>query len=160
MSMSKFYAMPTWLGESESQFFELYYQGTSEGGLEPIRLYYPAYYQSMCARLYNFGGQAVTPENSTWVISYVAKTDEQGNRYKEITGVANDGEPFATYEEAEAYLGNQSSPNYRIVGPNPFNNPVPLEKLEHYTLVYQSSMLVKLSGNETVPYVQIFEYIP
>ncbi|MGB2799549.1 MAG: oligosaccharyl transferase, archaeosortase A system-associated [Dehalococcoidia bacterium] len=160
MSTSKFYAMPTWLGESESQFFDLYYQGTSEGEMEPIRLYYPAYYQSMCARLYNFGGQAVVPENSTWVISYVEKTDEQGNKYKVISDVANDGEPFATYEEAEAYLGNQSSPNYKIVGPNPFNNPVPLEKLEHYTLVYQSSMLVRLSGNETVPYVQIFEYVP
>ena len=160
MATSKFYAMPLWIGESESQFFEVYYMKTGEGRLEPIQLYYPAYYQSICARLYNFGGQAVTPENSTWVISYVEKTDEQGNRYKEITGVANDGEPFATYEEAEAYLGNQSSPNYVIVGTDRFISSVPLEKLEHYTLVHQSDLVVRLSGNETVPYVQIFEYSP
>lgn len=160
MATSKFYAMPIRIGASESQFFEVYYMKTGEGRLEPIRLYHPAYYQSMCSRLYNFGGQAVTPENSTWVISYVEKTDEQGNRYKEITGVANDGEPFATYEEAEAYLGNQTSPNYVIVGTDRFASPVPLQELKHYKLVHQSDTNVRLSGNETVPYVRIFEYLP
>ncbi len=160
MATSKFYAMPLWIGESESQFFEVYYQKTAEGRLEPIQLYYPAYYQSICARLYNFEGQAVVPDNSTWVISYVERTDEQGNRYKEISDVANDGKPFTTYEEAEAYLGNQTAPNYGMVGTDRFTSPVPLEELEHYKLVHQSDTVVRLSGNETIPYVQIFEYLP
>jgi hypothetical protein len=160
MATSKFYAMPAWIGESESQFFETYYHTTPQGQLEAIRLYYPSYYQSMCARLYNFGGRAITPENSTWVISYFEKTDEQGNRYKMISDVANDGEPFATYQEAEAYLGNQTSPNYIIVGSNPFVSPVPLEELEHYKLVHQSDTVVRLSEEVTIPFVQVLEYSP
>ena len=102
----------------------------------------------------------MVPGNSTWVISYVERTDAQGNRYKVIADVANDGKPFATYEEAEAYLGNQTAPNYGIVGTDRFTSPVPLEELEHYKLVHQSYIEKELSGNETVPYVQIFEYLP
>ena len=156
MSTSKFSTISIWTGEGESQFFEVYYQRISEGELEPIPLYYPAYYQSMCARLYNFGGQAVVPDNSTWVISYTERTDERGEQYKEISSYQS----FATYEEAEAYLGNQTSPNYKIVSGNPFISPVPLEELEHYKLVHQSYIEKELWGSETIPYVQIFEYSP
>ena len=155
MATSKFYAMPIWTGASSSQFFETYYQTTAEGGVEPVTLYYPDYYRSMCSRLYNFGGQAVVPDNSTWVISYEEKT-ALGIQYKEISSAQS----FATYEEAEAYLQSQTSPNYRIVGTNPFASPVPLEELEHYKLVHQSDSVVRLPGDMTTPYVQIFEYSP
>jgi oligosaccharyl transferase (archaeosortase A-associated) len=57
-------------GKSELQFREIYYERTREGELKPKLLYYPDYYQSMCARLYNFNGEAVIPHNATTVISY------------------------------------------------------------------------------------------
>jgi dolichyl-diphosphooligosaccharide--protein glycosyltransferase len=157
MSTTKFSDMCIWTGESEAQFFEVYYQRTSEAELQPIILFYPEYYQTMCSRLYNFGGQAVVPDHSTWVVSYKERTDERGEQYKEISS----SQSFANYEEAEAYLSSQTSPNYRIVGTAPFISPVPLEELEHYKLTYQSDLLVRLQeGEETISAVKIFEYLP
>ena len=158
MSITKFHVMPTWAGKDQDEFFDMYYAATPEGQLEPIFLYHPAYYQSMCARLYNFGGEAAVPVNSTWAISYVERVDERGNTYKEITGVANEGLPFATYEEAQAFIADH--PAYMIVGLDPFRSSVPLEKLEHYELIYQSDSIVVQRGDETISYVEIFEYIP
>ena len=151
MATGKFYAMAIWTGASESQFFEVYHQRTAEGELEPMTLFYPEYYQSMCVRLYNFGGQAVVPDDSTWVISYTEHEDGS----KEITSARR----FATYEEAVDYLESQSSPNYRIVGVDRFASPVPLEELDRYQLVYQSPSTVLQSGDERVSYVEIFEYV-
>ncbi|MEE9400464.1 MAG: oligosaccharyl transferase, archaeosortase A system-associated, partial [Dehalococcoidia bacterium] len=104
MATGKFYAMVEWAGKDQDDFFEVYYQRTSTGSFEPVMLYTPSYYQSMCSRLYNFEGKAVTPSNSTWVVSYEERIDMEGNRFKEITEVANNGEPFATYEKALEFL--------------------------------------------------------
>jgi len=152
----KFYAMVVWSGQDQDEFFEVYYQKTAEGGLAPILLYYPEYYRSMCIRLYNFGGEAVVPDNATWVISYVEKT-VVGIHYKEISSAPL---LFATYEEAEAYLESQDSLNYRIVGSDPFSSPVPLEELEHYTLIHKSPSTVVTRDDDTISYVEIFEYSP
>ncbi len=105
----------------------------------------------MCVRLYNFGGHAVIPDGSTWVISYTEHEDGS----KEITS----DQRFATYEEAVDYLKSQNTPNYRIVGRDPFASPVPLEELDRYQLVYQSPSTVLQSGDERVSYVEIFEYV-
>ncbi|MBE0416004.1 MAG: hypothetical protein IBX36_05660, partial [Dehalococcoidia bacterium] len=76
--------------------------------------------------------------------------------YKEISTA----QLFTTYEEAQAYLESQTTPNYRIVGAEPFTSPVHLEELEHYELIHQSDSVVRLRGNETISYVGIFEYSP
>ena len=156
MATGKFPAMVIVAGENPTRFFETYYRRTSKGKLVPVMVYYPAYYRSMCARLYNFGGQAVVPRNSTWVISYVEKTDESGRRYKEISSLRL----FPTYEEAKAYLQSQSSPHYRIVGNDPFRSPVPLDRLESYRLVYKSLSVVVKRGGRSISYVEVFEYTP
>jgi len=148
---SKFYAIATSAGNSESRFYEIYYQ-EKEGKLEPMPVYYPAYYQCMSSRLYNFDGQEVVPQNSTWVISYA-----QRKGYKEILTT----QLFPTYGDAKAYLESQTSPNYRIVGNEPCISPVPLEKLEHYQLIYQSDTWGVKLGDEIISYwVEIFEYLP
>jgi len=156
----KFYAMPVWLGEAEGRYYEDYYWRGSDGMLRLGRVFYPEYYQTMCARLFIYGGQAVTPDHSTWVISYAEKTDEQGDKYKEISAVANDGEPFPTYEDALAFLGNQTTPNWRIIGAHEFASPVPLEELEHFEVVHQSTQGVSVPEETILPYIQIFEYTP
>jgi oligosaccharyl transferase (archaeosortase A-associated) len=152
ITKQKFYAMAIFAGKSESQFYEIYYRRT-DGGLEPVPVYYPEYYQSMCARLYNFDGKEVIPHNSTWVISYA---EREG--YKEILTT----QLFSTYEGAKAYLESQTSPNYRIVGNDPFVSPVPLEKLEHYQPVYHSDTWgAKTADGEILSYyIEIFEYLP
>ena len=113
----------------------------------------------MCSRLYNFEGRAIVPGNSTWVISYDERIDAEGNRYKEITDVANNGEPFPTYEEAEEYLELYGSSKHRIVGMKPLISPVPLEELKYYKLIYRSPTEVGIQGEQTVSEVEVFEYL-
>jgi len=146
MPVLKFYAMVTWAGENESDFYDVYYAPTGNGTLQPVRLFYPAYYNSTVVRLYNFNGEAVVPsENATIVISYMDQVDRQGMWYKEITGSWS----FSTYEEARDFISSNASENYKIIAVDPFKSPVPLEKLEHYQLVYATSS----------PYpVKIFKY--
>jgi len=153
MPTSKFYAMVEWAeketGKSVDEFYEVYYQQTQEGNLSGGVLYYPAYYQSIVARLYNFDGKAVVPVESL-VITYTEKVSPGGMSYKLITNGWN----FATYEEAEAYVGNQTAGNYRIVGTDAFSSPVPLEELNSYERVYPDPEVTT-----TTTTVKIFEYL-
>lgn len=146
MPVYKFYAMVVWAGKNESDFYEIYHAPVEGGVLQPWRLFYPSYYNSTVVRLYNFNGQAVVPsENATMVISFRERISREGEPYKEITGSWS----FPTYEEARDFVASHASENYRIVGVDAFKSPVPLEKLEHYQLVYASSS----------PYpVKVFEY--
>ena len=149
----KFWAVATWAGRQPSEYFDFYLipQQNNTWVLRPF--FYPEYYRSLVVRLYNFDGQAVTPE-SVWVISYEERRDKAGNIYKVITGAEEKG----TYEEAEAYVSSQESGNYRIANMNPMLSPVPLEAVEHYKLVHSSDNLT-LPDGRSVPEIKIFEYI-
>ncbi len=146
---SKFYAMAEWAGNKSSNFYELYYLPSQGGGRI---LFYPAYYSSMVVRLYNFDGKAVSPTRPI-VISYVEK-EYQGQKYKEIVS----GQYFSTYAEAQAFVANQTSGNYKIVGDDPFASIVPLEEVKCYKLIHSSSATVTVWG-QVLPSVKIFEYI-
>jgi asparagine N-glycosylation enzyme membrane subunit Stt3 len=147
MPITKFYAMVEWAGGSVDEFHEVYYVPQQDGGQWGV-LYYPAYYNSTVVRLYNFDGKAVTPTESI-VISYQEKVTSEGQKYKEITS----GQSFSSYQDAQAYVASQTSENYRIVGTNPFNSPVPLEELNSYELVYQSGATTSATT------VKIFKYL-
>jgi len=149
----KFYALATWAGRDQTEFFDFYYLRQGDQ-LLPVLLYYPEYYRSLSTRLYNFDGEAVTPE-LTWVISYEEMVSQEGTRFKVITGE----EQFDSYEEAEAHILSQESANYKIVSSNPLISPVPLEALEHYRLIHSSDSLITLPAGQTVPAVKIFEYL-
>ena len=147
MATGKFYAMVEWAGGSVADFYEIYYQQAQDGSLMSGILYYPAYYKTAVARLYNFDGEAVVPTESL-VISY-EEAEYGGEKYKEIIG----GQSFASYEEAEAYVASQTSGNYRIVGTGPFDSPVPLEALTSYERVHSSGD----TTSQTT--VKIFKYL-
>jgi len=149
MPIGKFHAMPEWADISQDEFYGVYYSPTQDGLLEPVRLYYPAYYQSIVVRLYNFDGEAVTPTASV-VISYEEKVTSGGQEYKEIT----DAQSFPTYEEAEAYISRQDAGSYRIASANPFDSPVPLEELSSYELIYPDP-----GATITTTTVKIFQYL-
>jgi dolichyl-diphosphooligosaccharide--protein glycosyltransferase len=152
MATGKFYAMAEWARsvseDVPDEFYGIYYvQG--EGGMwQPVQLFYPSYYNSTTARLYNFDGKEVVPEQSI-VISWERKLSQGGIWFNAIT----ESKSFSSYEEAEAYIASQESGNYQIVSPDAFASPVPLEKLEHYELVYNS---IQLAGDE--PFIKIFKY--
>jgi oligosaccharyl transferase (archaeosortase A-associated) len=148
-TIAKFYAMVEWAGKNVDEFYEVYYLQTSSGW-QAAYLFYPAYYNSIVVRLYNFDGKAVTPTQSM-VISYEER-EYGGEKYKIITNGPNPP-TFPTYEEAQAYVASQTSGNYRIVGTSPFSSPVPLEELNSYELVHQSGA----TTNTTT--VKIFKYL-
>ncbi len=151
MPTTKFYAMVEWTGSNVSEFQELYYLPQQDGG-GFLYLYYPAYYESIAARLYNFDGKAVTSTEST-VISY-EEMEYEGEKYKAITS----GKSFSSYEDAQAYVASQTSGNYRIVSISPFSSPMPLEALNSYELVHSSNATVTMY-EYTVSSVKIFEYL-
>jgi dolichyl-phosphooligosaccharide-protein glycotransferase len=152
MATLKFYAMTNWVRiKSVSDY---YYERNETGKLERVLVFYPEYYRSMCSRLYNFGCTGVVPRNTTRVISFVEKTDTRGTKYKEILT----NKLYPTYEEALAVCSQ--SPGYKIVGTDPFISPVPLEKLEHYRMVYQSPTILGKDGDRAVTEVAVFEYKP
>jgi oligosaccharyl transferase (archaeosortase A-associated) len=148
----KFSAVAKLSGNSIDKFFDIYYQ--PRGAIaSPVPVYYPKYYRSLIARLYNFDGKQVVPLSST-VISYEERLSRDGQPYKEITGVKS----FPGCEAAQAYIASQKSGNYRIVGTDPFASPVPLEALEHYKLIYSSKGSRMMPSGDQVPEVKIFEY--
>jgi dolichyl-diphosphooligosaccharide--protein glycosyltransferase len=142
---SKFYAMAEWAEKSVNEFYEAYYVPTEQ---QWTYLFYPAYYNSIVVRLYNFDGKAVTPTESI-VITSKENVSAEGISYKEVTG----GWTFPTYEDAQAYIAAQTSGNYRIVGANPFSSPVPLEELNSYEFVYPTE------ATTTTGPVKIFKYL-
>jgi len=141
---SKFYAMAGWADKSVNDFYEVYYVPTEQRW---TYLFYPAYYNSIVVRLYNFDGKAVTPTESV-VIAYEERV-ANGGKYKEITWGGN----FSSYEDAQAYVAAQTSGNYSIVGTSPFSSPVPLEELNSYEFVYPTEATIT-----TAP-VKIFKYL-
>ncbi len=145
MATSKFYAMAQWAGKNADEFLELYYVPMQDGGRWTY-LFYPEYYKSMVARLYNFGGRAADATQPI-VVSYDEK-EYKGQRYKQVTWA----DYFPSYEDARAYVASQPSGNYRVVGVDPLVSIVPLEGLGSYELVYP------LGGTVNATTVRIFKY--
>lgn len=159
MATYKYYAMVIFA--DKSPFFDVYYKETT---LEWVEYYYPEYYNSMCSRLYNFGGGAVDSDSGqAYVISYEDRkiTDpETGKTYwiKVVTSEATYGE-LPTYEEAKAY--EEAHPGQRIVGKSPWVSCISLEPLEHYELIHQSeTAVIGFKDGRIISYVEIFEYVP
>lgn len=153
----KFHTPIKWSGQDPDDYFSRYLI-PREQGYEWATFWHVPYYQSMCSRLYFFGGEAVEPNNSTYAITYTQVEDSAGNSYRLLTGSANQGRPFPTYDEAKAFI--DANPEYIIVGIYPFISPIPLEKLEHFEMVYDPAPANIQSYNIQFPYVRIFEYIP
>jgi oligosaccharyl transferase (archaeosortase A-associated) len=153
MVTGKFYAVATIVGKNKEDFYDVYYL-PQNGELVPVTFLYPEYYRSMVVRLYNFNGEEVSA-SGTMVISYEERISQEGWSYKEATSLMS----FPSSGEAEAYIASQESGNHRIVSNDPFASPVPLKKLEHYKLIYESDS-TKMQGNiGMVPLIKIFEYV-
>jgi len=128
MVSGKFYAIASWGGESSSDYFGVYRVPDKEG-YKTIVLFYPAYYETLVSRLYNFNGEAVMPER-TVVITYKDDTVLEAKQFND-------------YQKARDYVDN--TPNARIVSADLAVSPIPLREIE-YELVYEYSE------------VKVFEY--
>ncbi|MFC1950470.1 oligosaccharyl transferase, archaeosortase A system-associated [Chloroflexota bacterium] len=150
----KFPGIVRWTDREEVEFFEVYHLQVKDELISAI-FFYPEYYHSLAARLYNFDGKEVIPQDTT-VISYQEKVNVDGKPYKEITS----WEAFLDYEAATVYVSSQKSGNYRIVGEDPFVSPVPLKASTNYKLIYSSDDEIMRPEVGLFPTVKIFEYIP
>jgi oligosaccharyl transferase (archaeosortase A-associated) len=150
---AKFFALPTWIGGSYENYYDVYLQKQGQN-YTPSILFYPEYYRTMVVRLYNFNGGAVTPTEVN-VIGYETVTANDGKQYKSITEV----QKFNTYPEAVQFLAGQKPGTHRIVGGDPYLSPVPLEALKRFKLIHNSPQ-TKTDGQVTVPFIKVFEYQP
>lgn len=151
MTSSKFYAMPTWAGESPDDFHESYYLPQEDGTLMGVSFYYPSYYLSAVVRLYNFNGKAAMPDNSAILLTYEDKVSQEGISYHEVTS----SREFSSYEEVEKYVTEHKYGKYVFGNFDPFVTPVPLEEMERYELVYKSDQ-----EHDGKAKVKIFEFTP
>jgi len=149
---TKFWAIVLWAGKDINEFVGQYYI-SHEGKLVPVNVFYPRYYQSLCTRLYNFDGKAVTPEIIP-VISYEEEVSSKGKPFKQITGINT----FTDYNEALEFINSQKNSNCSIVGNNQFVSPVPLEAVNDYELVHSSDDMAGQLAGGSIPAVKIFKF--
>jgi len=147
----KFYGAVDATGGSQQDYYD-YFVVTDQQGNSFLRPYYfPKFYQSMSARLYCFGGTAVTPApGDCQVISWTVQ-----GQYKVITHT----ESCDSYQAALTYIAGLSSGNHHIVNSSPFVSPVPLEELTGFKLRRDSVITERMSATEHIPQVRIFEYV-
>jgi dolichyl-diphosphooligosaccharide--protein glycosyltransferase len=147
---SKFWAMATWSGKEQAEFFEVFWDPASKQS----KLYiYPEYYQSMATRLYSFNGTAQAGTN-TLVVEYVVRTNEDSS-YKEVVKENQ----FTTYQEAVTFLAGKEGGNFVIAGNDVLVSPVPLEALQHYRPVYETEEKVTVSSSAQTAEIKIFERV-
>ncbi|MFC1900910.1 oligosaccharyl transferase, archaeosortase A system-associated [Chloroflexota bacterium] len=144
----------TWAGIEVKEFYEFYiWQENGKWTYGPR--FYPMFYKTILTRLYAFDGEAITTQGVP-VISFREITDEQeGVTFKEITSET----VFETYEEAEAFVASQESPNFRIAGKIPTISPIQQDELEQFKLVHGSGETVISANQSGMPRVKIFEYL-
>jgi len=147
----KFHALATLSNSNYSNFYDIFLKKQNNQYV-PSMLFYPEYYRSMVARLYNFDGKAVIP-GSVNVVAFREFTAQDGGKYKEII----DNRKFTSYEAAQQFIRENSGKNYIIAGEDPNESPVPLDELKDYGLVYSSKQKIS-AGSKSQPNIKIFEY--
>jgi oligosaccharyl transferase (archaeosortase A-associated) len=143
----KFETLVAWAGKDISRYWEGFLSKDKEGRLGPITLFHAEYYRTLAVRLYVYGGTAATPQDTTYVITYVERSLPDGTRGKEIV----ESQRFKTYEAAVAFLDRVGHTGRAIVGLDPKQTPVPIEPLTRFRFVHESP--------GAPPAVRIFEYV-
>jgi dolichyl-diphosphooligosaccharide--protein glycosyltransferase len=147
----KFENLVAWAEKPASQFYDVMLSTSARGVKTPVILFYPEYYRTMAVRLYVFGGKAVMPKNSTWLVTYVEHERPDGTFEREVVERTR----FATYEEAAAQLARPGPARRVIVGPDPSIPCVPIEALKTFRHLHDSP---DTSTRITrLPSVRIFE---
>jgi dolichyl-diphosphooligosaccharide--protein glycosyltransferase len=151
-AVGKFHAVLTYAGKNQNQYFEQFLV-RNKNEVTQVLLYYPAYYRTMTARLYNFDGREV-PATRAVAVGYAERTDGTV-AYKEITS----SQLFTSYEDAAAWVAVQKSGKFVIASDNPFLSPVAQPALTAFKLVHGSPLSISI-GDKTTPSVKVFQYLP
>jgi dolichyl-phosphooligosaccharide-protein glycotransferase len=130
----KFETLVAWAGKDISRYWEVVLARDAQGKLGPLTLFHPEYYRTLAVRLYVYGGARATPQDSTYVVTYVERAAPDGSRAKEIL----ESRRFKTYEAAAAYLDRSGHSGRTIVGVDPRQTPVPIEPLTRLRLLHDA----------------------
>ena len=90
------------------------------------------------------------------VITYENRTSKSGVEYRLVT---ENPIELDSYLDAQNYLKEHPDKNMAIVGSNPFVNPVPIEAVTDYRLVFGSSNAFNISDDSTTSEVKVFQYL-
>jgi dolichyl-diphosphooligosaccharide--protein glycosyltransferase len=152
--VAKMLAMPKWIESEPTDLAEPYLSKGPEGETKVVMLFYPAYYQTMVARLYLFDGGAEQPEDSTWVIGYSEETKAHGYRQRTITSTTR----YKTYEEAQRHFESIRNEPFVLAGMDPLRTCIPLKSIPEYQLRFSSQPGRLGQAGPTIHAVKIFEY--
>ena len=101
------------------------------------KIYMPNYYKSVAVRLYLYNGKEYSPKKSYILIN-------------------NEIRKFNNYKLALEYQKKHN--NSIIVGINPYESPVPLEKINDFQLVYESNTTLARNSLGEIKKIKIFSY--
>ena len=147
-ALGAFQSMGVWAGKPASQFMTQVPERLPDGRMTWTTMFHPAYYQTMVSRLYLFGGQAETPRDSTWVVTWASTGPREP---RSIAGARR----FATHEDAQRHLDSLGPGPYSLASFHPLRSPVPIPALRELALVHESDDAAhRLHG---LPSVRIFE---
>jgi dolichyl-diphosphooligosaccharide--protein glycosyltransferase len=119
-------------GRDPAQYYDVFYQKSPDGALQPLLLYYPAYYQMLGVRLHALGGQATQPRRVS-VVLFRDEPDATRSR-KIIERIVT----FTTHDAAVEFVRSAPSPA-RIVSADPFESCVRLPALRTLRLIHQAN---------------------
>jgi dolichyl-diphosphooligosaccharide--protein glycosyltransferase len=152
-AIGKYHAVLTYAQKPQSQYFEDFTLRDKDG-VRRITIWYPDYYRTMTARLYNFDAKAATATRII-AVGYADRTGTGGSP-REIVA----SQIFSRYEDASAWVAAQKGGKYVIGSDDPFSSPVSLPALSGYKLIHGSSQSISIGDKRTVPAVKVFECLP
>jgi dolichyl-diphosphooligosaccharide--protein glycosyltransferase len=150
--LGKFETLAQWGGRKVSDYYELMFVRDDQGRLLPALVFYPAYYESMAIRLYQFRGRSVAPVHPA-VMTYADRRGADGSAYREVTEMRI----LSTSSEAEAYLASLGPGPHRLVGLQPNEPPVAMDGLPDFEPVWASAQPGPWPGT---PALSVFRWSP
>lgn len=149
----KFAAMPLWIGDSPRTYYERVIMTEPNGRRVTRFIYYPAYYQSMCARLFVFSGLRIAgPKEPT--VYLLGPHGSDGLRA--VLGK----QVFSRLDEALTFVNAATDLTRVLAGDSPFVPCVPLEPLTRFRLIHQSPRTAATIARQPISEVRLFEYLP
>lgn len=152
-AIGKFHAVLTYAKKPQNRYFEEFIL-REKSATRQVMLWYPDYYRSMTARLYNFDAREVAASRAV-AIGYTERPGS-GGTYKEITSV----QVFTKYDDASAWVATQKGGQYVIGSDDPFASPVSLSALATFKMVHGSPQSLSIGEKKTTPSVKVFQYQP
>jgi asparagine N-glycosylation enzyme membrane subunit Stt3 len=144
----KLWAVVTWAGAQNNDYTSTFYW-IKDNEVTPIRMFDPDYYKLLLVKLYNFDGKASAGETPV-VLSYEVRTAGGSNVYV----LTEDPKQFNSYREALTYINNNPDKNFYLGSNNPYVNPIPIDAVTDFNLVYGST---DNDDTDNVPDVKVFQ---